>query len=112
MLIYISLPYTGCEEQSKIRSIEMSNTILKLVPNATIVNPILNFGFVDDTVSYKKCINMCLELLDKCDIIVYEGSSKGVEMEKEKAIESWVKIFKYEDLDELVEYTSKYGGKL
>ena len=112
MLIYISLPFTGCEEQSKLRSIEMSNKILGLVPNATIVNPILNFSFVNDTISYKKCMNVCLDLLDRCDIIVYEGSSKGVEMEKEKAKESWVKIFKYEDLDGIIEYTSKYGGKL
>ena len=112
MLIYISLPFTGCEEKSKKRSAEIALQILSEIPNATVVNPVLNFSFCDNTVSYNKCIQMCLDLLARCDIIIYEGKSKGVLLELEHAKKEWVKIIKYEnDLSELKEYTSKYELK-
>ena len=76
MLIYISLPFTGCEEKSKKRSAEIALQILSEIPNATVVNPVLNFSFCDNSVSYNKCIQMCLDLLSRCDIIIYEGKVK------------------------------------
>lgn len=79
MLIYVSHPYGGKEENKQavediIRKLAVDN------PQHTYISPIHCFGFMYNDVSYESGLDMCLNLLNKCDKMVVCGdweSSKG-----------------------------------
>lgn len=81
MLIYCSHKFGGKLENAK--SVEIKIKKLQLAdPSNTYISPIHAFGFMYNAVSYDDGIEMCLDLLRKCDkMIVLSEKSKGVEIE-------------------------------
>ena len=86
MLIYCSHKFGGKLENAK--AVELKIKRLQLAdPKNTYISPIHTFGFMYDTVSYEDGIDMCLDLLSKCDaMVVLSEKSKGVEIEIEYCI--------------------------
>ncbi|WP_066719937.1 DUF4406 domain-containing protein [Clostridium sp. Marseille-P299] len=75
MLIYISHPYGGMESNR----ISVENIITELSekhPENTYISPIHCFGFMYDTVSYENGLEMCLNLLERCDKMLVFGDWK------------------------------------
>ena len=79
MLIYISHPFSGLEEnKQKVEAI-----VRKLVaehPEHTYISPIHALGYLYDDVSYETGLEYCLSLLNKCDKMLVFGnhaSSRG-----------------------------------
>lgn len=83
MLVYISHPYGGKEENKK----EIESIVEKLSqenPNIVYASPVHCFGFMYNTVSYERGLEMCLELLARSDKMLVYGdwkNSKGCKME-------------------------------
>jgi hypothetical protein len=79
MLIYISHPYGG-QEENKQEVEKIIRRLTLLYPEHTYVSPIHCFGFMYDLVQYETGLDMCLELLSKCDkMLVFSDwkSSRG-----------------------------------
>ena len=81
MLIYCSHKFGGSLENAKAAELKIKR--LQLAdPSNTYISPIHAFGFMYNTVSYEDGIEMCLDLLSKCDkMVVLSEKSKGVEIE-------------------------------
>lgn len=81
MLIYCSHKFGGKLENAKAAERKIKR--LQLAdPSNTYISPIHAFGFLYDTVSYEDGIEMCLDLLAKCDkMVVLSELSKGVSRE-------------------------------
>lgn len=83
--IYISHPYNG-KVQNRNRVEQIVKDCSKMNENAVFISPIHTFGFMYDTISYKKGIKYCLELLDCCDEMWVFGDhihSEGCKIEIE-----------------------------
>ena len=82
-MIYVSHPYGGLKENKrKVEGIVRSLTAI--YPGITFVSPIHTFGFIYDEVTYEAGLNMCIELLSKCNKMYVCGdyeSSKGCKEE-------------------------------
>ena len=75
-MIYISHPYGGKEENK--RKIESIVTELsKQYTYITFVSPVHCFGFTYDTLPYERGLDMCLDLLSKCDKMYVYGDWKN-----------------------------------
>lgn len=81
-LIYISHPYSGLEENSK----EIEEIMFKLCSNKEIiknncfVSPVHNYGYMYSKLSYDDGLQLCLDLLNRCDFMILFGDwqqSKG-----------------------------------
>lgn len=108
MIAFLSHPYTGNEEENIKHSIALAKEIQERFPRLTIVNPLTCFQHAQD-MSYTQCMQFCYELLDKCDILISCGTSKGTELERKFAIKSYVKVINYNgDLDELESYYNRF----
>ena len=81
MLIYCSHKFGGKLENAKAAEVKIKR--LQLAdPSNTYISPIHAFGFMYNDVSYEDGIDMCLDLLAKCDkMIVLSEMSKGVSAE-------------------------------
>lgn len=89
-LIYISHPSSGLESNTR----KVEDIIRNLYKNKEfrdkycVISPIHNFGFMynDEWLSYDDGLNLCLDLLDSCDIMLVFGdytNSKGCTREIE-----------------------------
>ena len=74
-LAYISHPSGGKEcntlEIQKICEILVNNKYF--FDNFSYVSPVHNFGFMYNTLDYETGLQLCLDLLDKCDIMLVFG---------------------------------------
>ena len=92
MMIYVSHPYSGLEEnKQKVEKIieELCDTF----PDDTFVSPIHCFGFTYHTVEYDLGMRYCLDLLDVCDSMMVFGdwqNSKGCSWEVRHAQEKGI----------------------
>lgn len=84
-LVYISHPYGGLEENKN--SVEaIIKRLISKYPNYVFISPIHTFGFLYNYVDYETGLNMCLELLSKCNTMWVFGdwqNSKGCKAEIE-----------------------------
>ena len=72
MLIYISHPYGGKEENKT----KVENIIKKLIkenPEHTYISPIHTFGHLYNDVDYEIGLQWCLDLLNACDKMYVYG---------------------------------------
>lgn len=76
MLIYVSHPYAGLEE-NKRKIEEVCLKLIKQYPNDVIVSPVHAFGYAYNAVPYEQGLNMCMELLSKCDKMLVYGDWKA-----------------------------------
>lgn len=83
MLVYVSHPFQGLQENVE----EVEEIIHELVeenPEHTFISPIHTFGFMFHTTEYEHGLEMCIQLLDKCDMMIVSGdwgNSVGVNRE-------------------------------
>lgn len=71
-MIYISHPFGGLKE-NVLKVEKIIESLVEEYPDETFVSPIHCFGFMYDTVDYDKGLDMCLELLSKCDKMLVFG---------------------------------------
>lgn len=79
MLVYISHPFSGLEE-NKLKIENIIRTLTLSYPDNTYVSPVHCFGFLYNDVSYENGLEFCLNLLEKCDKMMVFGdwrSSRG-----------------------------------
>lgn len=79
MLIYVSHIYQNKEENKQ----EVEGIIKNLIANdkkylpehkkITYVSPIHAYGFLYEETEYEEGLNMCLDLLNKCDLMLVFG---------------------------------------
>ena len=76
MLIYVAHPYGGKEENKKAAE-EKIKKLHELYNGHTFISPIHSFGFMYDWVDgYEQGMRMCIDLLDKCDGLIYVEDGK------------------------------------
>lgn len=88
-MIYVSHPYGGLEE-NKLRIEEIIRELQRLYPEEIFVSPVHCFGFLYDIVDYECGLNMCLELLCRCDSMLVFGNymtSTGCKAEVKFAVD-------------------------
>jgi len=73
MLIYISHPYGNNPENIK-KVEEIIHRLVKEHPENTYISPIHCFGFMYNSVSYEAGLEMCLNLLDRCEKMMVFGN--------------------------------------
>ena len=89
--VYISHEYGG-KWRNKRKIGKLIKTLVYLHPDKIFVSPVHCFGFLYKSVSYDHGIEMCLELLDRCDEMwVFGKHSKGVKLEIEHCEEGDIK---------------------
>ena len=87
-LVYISHP-SGGKECNTLEIQEICETLVNnkyFFENFTYVSPVHNYGFMYNSLDYETGLKLCLNLLDKCDIMFVFGdheSSKGCTREIE-----------------------------
>ena len=84
-LIYISHPYQ-MKEENKQKVEEIVRKLAKKHPENTYLSPIHAVGFMYDDFDYDTGLNMCLEILKRCDIMYVYGDwedSRGCKAEIE-----------------------------
>lgn len=76
MNIYISHPYGGKKEnEHKVETI--IKDLVRQNPKHTYISPIHAFSFMYDFVGdYQQGLDMCIELLKKCDYMIVYGNHK------------------------------------
>ena len=81
MLIYCSHKFGGKMENAK--AVELKIKKLQLAdPGNTYISPIHAFGFMYHDVPYETGLEMCLDLLRRCDkMVVLSEKSEGVNIE-------------------------------
>lgn len=72
MLTYISHPYGG-KEENKQEVEEIVRQLAKEHPEHTFLSPIHAVGFMYNDFDYDTGLNMCLELLKRCDMMYVYG---------------------------------------
>ena len=95
--VYISHEYGG-KWRNKRKIGKLIKTLAYLHPDKIFVSPVHCFGFLYKKVSYDRGMEMCLELLDRCDEMwVFGKHSKGVKLEIEHCKEGDIKYHIYGD---------------
>ena len=74
-MLYISHPSGGKEENTKDieKVIKALCNNAEIVDNFCIVSPVHNYGFMYNELSYEDGLNLCLDLLEECDIALVVG---------------------------------------
>ena len=75
-LIYVSHPYSAIEE-NKLKVEAIVRKLAKEHPEHTYLSGIHPFYFMYDEVDYETGINMCLEVLKRCDMMYVYGDWKN-----------------------------------
>jgi hypothetical protein len=76
MLVYTSHPYSGLEENKQ----KVETIVRKLVaehPEHTYISPIHALGYLYYDTSYERGLEMCIELLGKCNKMLVFGDWKN-----------------------------------
>ncbi len=97
LLIYVSHPYSA-KEENKQKVEVIVRKLAKEHPKHTFLSPVHAVGFMYDDFDYETGLNMCLELLKRCDIMYVYGdweNSVGCKAEIKFAEENGIlyKIF-------------------
>lgn len=85
-LVYVAHPFSGDEKRNTQNALAEYKQLVQDNPDITFISPILAFGELNDTVDYEKAMEMCLELLARCDALVLTGNwynSKGCLIEQD-----------------------------
>ena len=72
MLVYISHPF-GNDFDNMTYVEDIIKELSKENPDNVYISPIHAFGFLYDCTLYEQGLNMCLELLDRCDEMLVYG---------------------------------------
>lgn len=97
MVIYISHEYGG-KWRNKRKIEKLINQLVRMNPDKIFVSPVHCFGFLYKKVSYERGMEMCLELLDRCNQMwVFGKHSKGVKLEIQHCQENDIKYYIYGD---------------
>ena len=101
MLIYCSHKFGGKLENAK--AVELKIKKLQLAdPGNTYISPIHAFGFMYNDVPYETGLEMCLDLLSKCDaMIVLSEGSRGVRAEIKFCAENKIPVEFGEEIYEI-----------
>lgn len=97
MLIYISHPYGGREDNKKAIE-KIIEELVKKNSKHVYVSPVHCFGFLYETTEYQQGIDMCLTLLGRCDYMYVFGdwkTSVGCMTEIEYAMKHRIKHMIY-----------------
>jgi len=100
MIVYVSHPYGGNQE-NKLKIEHIIRTLSIEKPFDTFVSPVHCFGFMYNDVAYNVGIRYCLDLLDRCDMMLVFGdymNSKGCRLEIEHAKEQGIPFRIYGDV--------------
>ena len=93
MLIYCAHKYGG-NKKNKARAGALVKNLQKNDLENTYISPIHTFGHLYDCLSYEEGLNLCLSLLDKCDVLcVLSEESEGVTREIEFAVQNRKPIY-------------------
>ena len=94
MLIYCSHKFGGSLENAKAAELKIKR--LQLAdPDNTYISPIHAFGFMYNDVSYEDGIEMCLDLLAKCDaMVILSEESRGVKVEIDYCHANKIPVFR------------------
>lgn len=76
MLVYISHPYGG-KEENKQKVEEIVSNLVKQNSGITYISPIHALDYLYHDVSYEAGLEMCLNLLEKCDKMLVFGDWKN-----------------------------------
>ena len=83
MLVYMSHAFQGLQENVEEVE-ELTRELVELNPEHTFISPINCFGFMFHDTEYEHGLRMCIDLLDRCDMMVVSGewlNSVGVNRE-------------------------------
>lgn len=113
--VYVAHPYGGLEENRlKIDHI-MKWLVLEDEINVYL-SPIHNFGFMYLTGDeYQKGLNICLRMLEQCDVLVLCGewrTSRGCKQEFDKAKEMGIPIYTFIEWKECVNPKAALNDKI
>ena len=75
-LIYISHPYSA-KQENKLKIEAIVRKLAKEHPEHTFLSPIHAVGFMYDDFDYQTGLNMCLEVLKRCDMMYVYGDWKN-----------------------------------
>ena len=78
MLIYISHPY-GNKEENKKDVERIVEELLENNPRDTYISPIHTFGYLYEKVDYNTGLEMCLDLLKLCNLMLVYGDYRKSE---------------------------------
>lgn len=98
-MCYISHPYTGNEERNREDAARIQAELQAKFQSKLFVNPIANFAALKG-MSYAQIMTYCLELLNRCDEVVFGGDfheSRGCMMELSVARNNNLSIYSYVD---------------
>ena len=91
-MIYVSHPYTGNEEANVEDAMKVTNRLAQATKGSFLfVNPLAVFGDMGETLTYDQILDQCLELLDRCDGVIFcDGwtRSRGCKAEMDKALQA------------------------
>jgi hypothetical protein len=82
-MIYISHPYGG-KEENKAKIEQIIKVYSQRYNGEVFISPVHSFGFLYDCLDYERGMELCLELLDRCDSMLVFGdyeSSRGCGIE-------------------------------
>lgn len=79
-MFYVSHPYSGNEERNKQDARECVKNLQKRHSNVVFINPLDAFQALEELKMDKLVImQMCVELMLKCDGVIFTGKWKGSE---------------------------------
>lgn len=91
-MIYVSHPYTGNEEANVEDAMKVTNRLAQATGGSYLfINPLAVFGDMGETLTYDQILDQCLELLDRCDGVIFcDGwtMSRGCQAEMGKALQA------------------------
>lgn len=102
-MLYISHPFLtngNADDNKKAVDKILADLVLKYGKEYVFISPIHNYGTLDGQLNYEHGLNLCLDLLRKCDGVIMCGNyfrSKGCKTELMNAIQWDKAIFKLED---------------
>jgi len=92
-LIYLAHPY-GNNPANYDLALKQYNDLTVMMPDMCFVSPIIAFGSAYGLTTYEQGMELCKTLLAKCDAIwiTDDGKSRGVDIERQFAINRGMKI--------------------
>ncbi|WP_295236923.1 DUF4406 domain-containing protein [Veillonella sp.] len=114
-LIYVAHPYGGLEE-NRLKIDHIMKWLVLEDESNVYLSPIHNFGFMYLTGDeYQKGLNICLRMLEQCDVLVLCGdwrASKGCKQEFDKAKEMGIPIYTFTEWKEHVNPKAALNNKI
>jgi hypothetical protein len=99
MLAYVAAPFSGDVQENMRNITEICQQIYEEYPEYTILSPLHNHSFLDETADWHKVLKHCLELLSKCEVLILTGDwemSQGCLMEFQYAKEHRIPVVFWE----------------